>query len=476
MSLIPKDMTAVYKATIAKGTSSARWQRPLYVDYLPPCNNNCPAGENIQAWLGLAQEGRYEEAWQKYMEENPLPGTHGRACYHPCETECNRKYLDQPVSIHSLDRFLGDLALKEGWNIRVGPRTGKRVLVVGAGPGGLSCAYQLMRLGHQVEIRDASAAPGGMMRYGIPAYRLPRDGLAQEIDRILALGAKITCNYRVDDVLAEKEGGRFDAVFLAIGAQVANHLDIPSMDGDKMIHALTLLEQVEMGHAPKLGRVVGIVGGGNTAVDAARVAKRLGAEEAVMIYRSDRKHMRANPSEATEAFAEGVKIRWMSTVKQFGHEEITVEEMQMLPDGSVTGTGKYEQLKTDSLVLAVGEHADVEFLKALPGIRIGRGDLVEVDNRMGIGHPGIFAGGDMIGGARTMTAAVGHGKKAARNIDAWLRGEVFDKPPKHEVVRSRPSICRCSSMPSGGNRVTPGREAQGIRRGGRRAIRVRGAL
>jgi NADPH-dependent glutamate synthase beta subunit-like oxidoreductase len=291
-------------------------------------------------------------------------------------------------------------------------------------------------MGHDVEIRDASPAPGGMMRYGIPAYRLPRDGLTQEIDRILAMGAKVTCNYRVDDVLADKEHGKFDAAFLAIGAQVANHLDIPAMDGGKMIHALTLLEQIEMGHPPKLGRVVGIVGGGNTAVDAARVARRLGAEEAVMIYRSDRQHMKANPSEAIEAFAEGVKIRWMSTVKQFGNEEITVEEMQMLPDGSGSiGTGKFEQLKTDSLVLAVGEHADVGFLKTLPGIRIGRGDVVEVDNQMGIGHQGIFAGGDMIGGARTMTAAVGHGKKAARNIDAWLRGQVFDKPPKHAVVQ-----------------------------------------
>ena len=208
MSLIPKDMTPIYKATIAKGTSGMRWQRPVYVEYLPPCNSMCPAGENIQAWLGLAQAGRYEEAWQKYMEENPLPGTHGRACYHPCESVCNRKYLDQSVSIHSLDRFLGDLAIKAGWRIRIGPPTGKRVLVVGAGPGGLSCAYHLRRMGHGVEIRDASPAPGGMMRYGIPAYRLPRDGLSQEIDRILAMGAEVTCNYRVDDVLAEKEAGR----------------------------------------------------------------------------------------------------------------------------------------------------------------------------------------------------------------------------------------------------------------------------
>jgi formate dehydrogenase (NADP+) beta subunit len=435
MSLIPKDMTPVYKATIAKGTSGARWQRPVYIDYLPPCNNTCPAGENIQAWLGLAQAGRYEEAWQKYMEENPLPGTHGRACYHPCESACNRKHLDQPVAIHALDRFLGDLAIERGWKVRVGAATGKHVLVVGAGPGGLSCAYHLRRMGHDVEIRDAGAAPGGMMRYGIPSYRLPREGLTQEIDRILAMGVKVTCNYRVDDVLAEKSAGGFDAVFLAVGAQVGNHLDIPSMDGGKMIRALTLLEQIEKGETPKLGRVVGIVGGGNTAVDVARVAKRLGAEEAVMIYRSDRQHMKAHPSEAMEAFAEGVKIRWMSTVKQFGSDEITVEEMELLPDGKGSvGTGRYERLKTDALVLAVGEHADLKFLKSLPGVRISRGDVVEVDAQMSVGCEGIFAGGDMIGGSRTMTAAVGHGKKAARSINAWLRGAVYATAPKHAVV------------------------------------------
>ena len=143
MSLIPKDLTPAYKATIAKGANATRWQRPIYVDLLPPCNHACPAGENIQAWLDLAQAGRYEAAWRKYMEENPLPGTHGRACYHPCEGACNRQYLDQPVSIHALDRFLGDLATAQGWQMSVAPPTGRRVLVVGAGPGGLSCAYQL---------------------------------------------------------------------------------------------------------------------------------------------------------------------------------------------------------------------------------------------------------------------------------------------------------------------------------------------
>jgi NADPH-dependent glutamate synthase beta subunit-like oxidoreductase len=258
MSLIPKDLTPSYKATIAKGTGARRWQRPIFTDYLPPCNHTCPAGENIQSWLALAQAGRYQQAWQKYMEENPLPGTHGRACYHPCETACNRRHLDQPVAIHALDRFLGDLASENHWTVPVAPSTGKRVLVIGAGPAGLSCAYHLKRLGHEVEIRDAGAQPGGMLHYGIPAYRLPRAGLQREIDRIAAMGVQITCGHRVADVLAETKAGGFDAVFLGIGAEVGNHLDIPSMDGSKMIHALTLLEEAEQGRAPKVGRVVGI--------------------------------------------------------------------------------------------------------------------------------------------------------------------------------------------------------------------------
>ena len=387
MSLIPKDMTPVYKATIGKGTGGRRWQRPIYVDHLPPCNNACPAGENIQAWLDLAQAGDYEEAWRKYMEENPLPGTHGRACYHPCESACNRQYLDQPVSIHSLDRFLGDLANEKGWTIRVEPPTGKRVLVVGAGPARLVVRLSPAALGPRG--RNPRRQPGARRDDALrhsrlpPAARRPHEGdRAHRGD-----GREDHPQHRVTDVLAEKEAGKFDAVFLAIGAQVANHLDIPAMDGGKMIDAVTLLEQVEQGRAPRLGRVVGIVGGGNTAMDAARIAKRLGAEEAVLIFRFDKAHMEAHPYEAMEAFAEGVKIKWLSTVKQFG-------ERRDHGGADGDGAGRFRlrrhrtvpTLKADSLVLAVGQHADVEFLKNVAGIKIGRGNVVEVDAHMRAGR------------------------------------------------------------------------------------------
>ena len=166
-----------------------RTRRPVYVDLLPPCNAGCPAGENIQAWLAHAEAGRHEQAWRQLTEDNPMPAIHGRVCYHPCESACNRASLDSAVSIHSVERFLGDLALERGWRYdRPRAGRGQRVLVVGAGPSGLSAAYHLARLGHEVEIRDAGEQPGGMMRYGIPAYRLPRDVLDAEIARIAALG------------------------------------------------------------------------------------------------------------------------------------------------------------------------------------------------------------------------------------------------------------------------------------------------
>ena len=181
----PNDMTPVVDLTREKGTGPRRTGRPIYVDLLPPCNNACPAGENIQAWLALAQAGKYRDAWEVLVRDNPMPAVHGRVCYHPCESGCNRKDLDTAVSIHAVERFLGDLASTENWGLKIEvPQSGKRVLVVGAGSSGLSAAYHLARLGHTVEIHEAGPLPGGMMPFGIPAFRLPREQLLKEVRRI----------------------------------------------------------------------------------------------------------------------------------------------------------------------------------------------------------------------------------------------------------------------------------------------------
>ncbi len=435
MAKLKSDFTPVIDLLREKGAGPVRAQRPLYVDLLPPCNNACPAGENVQAWLDLAQAGKYREAWETILRDNPFPAVHGRVCYHPCETGCNRAQLDSAVSIHAVERFLGDLATAQGWNTpATAAPTGKRILVIGAGPSGLSAAYHLARAGHAVEIREAGPLPGGMLHFGIPAYRLPREILMAEIRRIESIGVKITLNHKVADVLAEQAGGSFDAVFVAIGTQIGKKIDIPARDAAKVIDAIKLLHDVETGEPPRLGRRVIVYGGGNTAMDAARMARRLGAEETLIVYRRDRAHMPAQAFEADEALSEGVKIKWLSTIKDIGESSLTVETMRLDESVRPQPTGEFETLEADSVVLALGQQTDCGFLRNAPGIAFTADDLVIVNSHMMTGRPGVFAGGDMAPGQRSVTAAVGHGKKAARAIDAFLRDEMPQAPAKHPIA------------------------------------------
>lgn len=416
------------------GTGSTRKKRPLYVDFLPPCNQACPAGEDIQSWLDLAQSGDYFEAWKKLTEENPMPAIHGRVCYHPCETSCNRGFIDNSVSIHSVERFLGDLAITENWKFpAIKEKTGKRILIIGAGPSGLSAAYHLARLGHKVSIYEAGPLPGGMMHFGIPAYRLPRNILMTEIKRIEEMGVSFRLNYKVTDILKEKTEGDFDAVFIAIGAHIGKKTGIPAREAGKILDAVTFLKDVELGNQPKIGRRVAIYGGGNTAMDAARTAKRLGAEEALIIYRRDREHMPAHDFEADEALSEGVKIHWLRTIKNLDSTSLTVERMDVV-DGKPVPTGEFETLEADSLILALGQDTETDFLKGVEGIEFKSDGTVVVDNAMMTGQAGIFAGGDMVPSERTVTVATGHGKKAARNIDAWLKGATYQKAVNNPLV------------------------------------------
>ena len=417
-----------------RGTGALRTRRPVYTDFLPPCNDACPAGENIQAWLALAQAGDFEGAWRELVRNNPMPSIHGRVCYHPCEDVCNRAFTDSAVSIHAVERYLGDLALDKGWQFETpDEKSGKKILIVGAGPSGLSAGYQLTLLGHEVEIREAGPVAGGMIHFGIPAYRMPRDELAAEIERIENMGVKITLNHRVEDVLTEKEEGGFDAVFIAVGAHISKKIDIPTRDAGKILDAVTFLSEANEGGAPQLGRRVAIYGGGNTAMDAARTAKRLGAE-AMIIYRRDRSSMPAHDFEADEAIEEGVKINWLRTIKEIDHTTFKVEKMELDDNGKPQPTGEFEELEADSLILAVGQDTDTAFLEKVPGIEFEWDHTVIVGDNMMTGHEGIFAGGDMVPSERSVTIAVGHGKHAARHIDAYLKGGKYTRGPRNEII------------------------------------------
>ena len=422
-------------SSLANKTGSWRTERPIYVDRLPPCNNQCPAGEDIQGWLFHAESGNYEAAWRHLTRDNPFPAIMGRVCYHSCESVCNRAHIDDAVGINSVERFLGDEALAKGWRFEwPHEETGRHVLVIGAGPSGMSAAYHLRRMGHAVTVMEAGPLMGGMMRFGIPKYRLPRDILDAEMQRIVDMGVTVRLGTKVADLAQTTKDGGYDATFLAVGAHIAKRAFIPAKDSARILDAVAVLRSMEGEDKPMLGRRVVVYGGGNTAIDVARTAKRLGATEAIIVYRRTREKMPAHDFEVEEALEEGVMVKWLSTIKQAGEGALTIEKMVLDEKGNPQPTGELETLEADSVILALGQEVDLGLLHGVTGLEVSDG-VVRVDPAtMMTGRAGLFAGGDMVPAERNVTVAIGHGKKAARHIDAWLRGTLLQPAPKHPVA------------------------------------------
>ena len=307
-------------------------------------------------------------------------------------------------------------------------RPGQRVVTVPAlppepvrpGTARPSRFLHLVRKGHSVTVRESAPAAGGMMRYGIPAYRLPREILDGEVARVVALGVDLELNTPVTDLDAAVAEG-WDAVFLAVGAQLGHRTYLPAASAAKVVDAVSMLHGLEEGERPLLGRRVAVYGGGNTAVDAARTAKRLGASDAVVVYRRTRERMPANAEEVIQAEEEGVEFHWLSTIDRVEPDGLLIEQMELGEDGFPQPTGRTERLAADSVVLALGQDTDLSLLGSDSACHVSDG-VVETDWVLATGLPGVFAGGDVVAGERSVTTAIGHGRRVAASIDDWLAG------------------------------------------------------
>lgn len=429
----PFAITLDVGGSLLNKTGSWRTERPVYLDRLPPCNQTCPAGENIQQWLYHTENGEYKEAWEEIMKNNPFPAVMGRVCYHSCETACNRVQLDDAVGINSVERFLGDQALINQWKIKPGKTSGKKVMIIGAGMAGLACAYHLRLFGHDVTVFESSPKPGGMVRYGIPKYRMPNEKLTAEINRIEEMGVKIELNTKIEDVIATKEEHGFDAVFISIGAQNANLIDIKSDGSVPSLSAVAVLRKVEDDTSTNLHGNVVIYGGGNTAIDVARSAVRMGAKSVKVVVRSTQDKMPAHHEEINEALEEGVEVVSLRSISEISKGQLVLEEMKASGDDRPESTGKFESIEASVVVQALGQNVDESLFDNLDELKLEDG-VLGVDTHLMSAIDGVFAGGDMIPSERNVTVAIGHGKKAAKNIDQWLHGKFEKSSEKHEVV------------------------------------------
>lgn len=393
------------------------------------CKYSCPAGVDVPRYVRLIADGRFEEALAVIREKVPFPKVLGRVCFHPCEDGCRRKELNKPISIRLLKRFVADNA-KPIWKDRsvVRAHAGRRVAVIGAGPAGLTAAYYLRKLGHSVHIFDANPEPGGMMRFGIPEYRLPRDVLAEEIKEILSVGMDLHPNTRIESIDQLFLDG-FDAIFVAIGTCLPIRLGIEGEDLPGVMDGISFLRKVNFGERVELGERVGIIGGGNTAIDASRVAIRLGARDVFILYRRTRAEMPALDEEVEAALEEGVNIEYLVAPVRIvdSGDGLEIEMIRMrLGEADSTGRarpipveGSEFAMKFDTIIAAIGQRAEIP-----PGfgLRLTRQGLIDVDQDLMASRHGVFAGGDVVLGPSSVIEAIAHGRMAASSIDRFLGG------------------------------------------------------
>ncbi len=425
---IPSQSTSVNK------TGTWRYAKPVFLERIAPCDEACPAGEDIDKVMLLNSQGRFIEAYQKIKEENPFPGICGRICLHPCEKACNRRLFDEAVSIRALERFASDYAIEKDFAPEPPLRRGgKKVAIVGSGPAGLSCAYFLVRLGYRVTLFEKEESAGGMLRWVIPEYRLPRNILDWEVEQILSMGVTLRLNTHVGYDLSIDDLKKFDALFLATGASVG--AGVPGMDrtGNGVDEALNFLRQAKEGRPPAISGQVVIVGGGNTAVDAARVALRLGGEP-VILYRRSKEEMPASEEEIVQAEREGIGFHYLTGVTgviEQSEKGKTISCIKMRL-GELDETGRKSfypledssfEIKADHIILAVGQKTDLSFLPRI--VRI-KGGLIAVGPSLETTRKGVFAGGDAVSQPRTVVHAIASGKRAALSIDSFLKKRSVD--------------------------------------------------
>ena len=402
------------------------------------CIDACPVHTNVPGYIKLIAEGQFKEAYKLIRETNPLPACVGRVCYAPCQEACNRGEIDEALCIRDLKRVPSDQWNIEELEVPVVSKTDKKVAIVGSGPAGLAAANDLALKGHDVTIFEALPEPGGMLRVGIPEYRLPREILSQEIGYIQKLGVEIKTGVQVGkDITLEELKKNYDAIFVAVGAHGGMKLGVEGEDIPGVTEGIGFLRATSLGEKVSVGMKVAVIGGGNTAIDCARTAKRLGAKEVTIVYRRSRAEMPASEEEVTAAEKEEIKIEFLTTPSRFSAENKNLAKMECVrmklgePDASgrprpIPIKGSEFTIPVDTVIAALGQTPETDFVKKL-GVSLSKRGTIEIDARTGVTNvEGVFAGGDVVTGPAFVIDAIAAGKKVARSINQYLNGQPLE--------------------------------------------------